>query len=35
MIIIDREAAVASLINQEIVALFQGLGEIGPRGLGQ
>tara|TARA_B100000519_G_C14089866_1_gene365773 strand:- start:137 stop:664 length:528 start_codon:yes stop_codon:yes gene_type:complete len=34
MIIIDREAAVASLINQEIVALFQGLGEIGPRALG-
>jgi len=34
MIIIDKEAAVASLINQDVVALFQGLGEIGPRALG-
>ena len=34
MIIIDKEVAVASLINQDVVALFQGLGEIGPRALG-
>tara|TARA_Y100000004_G_scaffold90419_1_gene101365 strand:+ start:3167 stop:3703 length:537 start_codon:yes stop_codon:yes gene_type:complete len=34
MIITDQESAVTALINQEIVALFQGLGEIGPRALG-
>ena len=34
MIIKKQEQAVDALLKQEIVALYQGLGEIGPRALG-